>query len=124
MKQSMLLIGVWSAVLLFLSLTIIGAFEPLYSGSFYPFTLPFIVMAGVVSALAFTGVVVTRIRTALFWPTLVLHGLLFLPFWFAYARWPGGDDGPGMAWGLVIGIGSRIAALLALALATLRVFAK
>jgi hypothetical protein len=117
MKASLIIAGIWSAVLLFLSLAITGAFGPLYSGSFYPFTLPFIISTAVLVALVIAGLIIKRARAVLFWIVIPLHGLLFLPFHFAITRWPGGDDGPGMAWLCLVGGGSCIAGVLAPVLA-------
>jgi len=68
-----------------------------------------------------TGLVAKPARVDLFWIVIPLHGLLFLPFHFAITRWPGGDDGPGMAWMLFVGGGSCIAGALALVLAVIGV---
>ena len=116
MKAGLIIVGIWSLVLLFISLAIVGALGTLYDGSFYPFTLPFIVWAGLCAILSIIGLVTTRTRSAVFWVVTPLHGLLFLPFRFAIKRWPGGDDGPGMAWAFFVGGGSCIAGLLALVL--------
>lgn len=119
MKACLIIIGIWSAVLLFLSLVITGVFGSLYAGSFYPFTLPFIIATGVLVALTVTGVSAKRARARLFWIAVPLHGLLFLPFYYANSRWPGGDDGPGLAWLFFIGGGSYIAGLVALIIAVI-----
>lgn len=116
MKTGLIIIGIWSLCLFLLSLLIVGAFGSLYDGSFYPFTLPFIVLAGTCVAVAVAGLVGKRIRSTMFWIAAPMHGLLFLPFQFAISRWPGGDDGPGMAWLLFVGGGSCIAGVLSLVL--------
>jgi len=71
--------------------------------------------------LSVTGLIVKRHQASLFWIAVPLHGLLFLPFGYAVSCWPRGDDGPGMAWGLLIGGGSFIATLLTAILLILRV---
>src|SRR5512135_131116 len=114
MKTGLIIIGVWTTVLLFCSLAIVGALGPVYSGSFYPFTLPFIFLAGISLVLSICGLVVRRIRAYIFWFAASSHGLLFLPFYYAIRHWPGGDDGPGLAWGFLIGGGSCIAAIIAI----------
>lgn len=116
MKTGLIIVGIWSGVLLFISLAIVGALGPLYDGSFYPFTLPFIVLVGICTTLSIIGLVAQRARSAVFWVVTPLHGILFLPFRFAMKRWPGGNDGPGMAWLFLLGGGSCIAGLLALVL--------
>ena len=122
MKAGLIVVGIWSAILLFISLAIVGALGPLYDGSFYPFTLPFIVWAGLCTILSIMGLVIKRARSTVFWVVIPLHGLLFLPFRFAIKRWPGGDDGPGMAWAFFVGGGSCIAGLLALVFILIRIF--
>lgn len=116
MKTGLIIVGIWSTVLLFLSLTIVGALGPIYAGSFYPFTLPFIVLAGISILPPIYGLVAKQVRAPMFWIAILLHGLLFLPFYYAIKRWPSGDDGPGMAWLIFIGRGSCIAGVIALVL--------
>jgi hypothetical protein len=118
MKTGLVIVGVWSTILLLLSLMIVGALGPIYDGSFYPFTLPFIVLAGVCILPPISGLVAKKARPLMFWISIPLHGLLILPFRYALKRWPGGDDGPGLAWGFIIGGGSCVACLIALALLT------
>lgn len=108
-KASLIIAGLWSAVLLLLSLAII-------SERYYPFTLPFIISTAVLVALAIAGLVAKRARVVLFWIVIPLHGLLFLPFYFAITRWPGWDDGPGLGWLFYVGGGSCIAGALAVVL--------
>jgi hypothetical protein len=110
MKASLIIIGIWSTVLLFMSLFII-------SERFYPFTLPFIISTAVLVALSITGLVAKRARVILFWIVIPLHGFLFLPFYFGMTRWPGWDDGPGLGWLFFVGGGSCIAGALAVVLA-------
>jgi len=117
MKAGLIIVGIWSAVLLFLSLIVTGAFGSIYSGRFYTFTLPFIIAAAVLLLLALIGLVAKPARVVLFWIVIPLHGLLILPFHFAVTRWPGSDDSPGMAWLCLIGGGSCIAAVMAMVLA-------
>jgi hypothetical protein len=102
-------VGAWSFILFAASL-----FITLNANQFYVFTLPFIVISGSIVVLAFVASQSTRLRPALYWIAISLHWLLFAPFFFALNRWPGGDDGPGLAWLLFIGSGSFIAILLAL----------
>jgi len=121
MKTGLVIAGVWSTLLLLLALTITGTFGDAYAGSFYSFTLPFIVMAATVAALSLAGLLLSRARRVLFWLVVPLHGLLFVPFLHAMVRWPGGDDGPGMAWMFFVGVGSLIAGLQSLVLVVCRI---
>jgi hypothetical protein len=114
MKAGLIIVGIWSALLLLLSLTATGAFGFLYEGSYYTFTLPFIVATALVLSLAVSGLVATRIRSSMFWFVTPLFGLLYFPYQYAVAQWPGGDDGPGMFWLLFVGRGSQIAGILAI----------
>jgi len=116
MKAGLVIVGVWSVILLLLALTITGAFGDVYAGSFYSFTLPFIIMAATLAVLALAGLLLRPVRGVIFWLAIPLHGFLFVPFLCAIVRWPGGDDGPGMAWLLFVGGGSCIAAISSLVL--------
>ena len=113
MKTCLVIVAAWSTVLLLVSLMIVGTFAPLYEGHFYPFTKPFIFLSGLIVVLAIWGIVQQKARKAIFWSAVTLHGLLYLPYRYAINRWPGGDDGPGMAWVFLVGGGSYIAALIA-----------
>lgn len=115
MRNSLIIIAAWSGVLLLVSLAIVGAFSPLlYEGAiFYSFTKPFIFVSSLLVIAAVTGVFSKRFQHALFWVTAPIHGLLYFPYRFAIDRWPGGDDGPGMAWLFLVGTGSYIAATIA-----------
>ena len=105
MRTGLVIIGVWSGVLLLLSLTF---------GGCYSFALPFILSAGLCVLLVVLGLIWKQLRATAFWVVMPLHGLLFFPYRYAIARWPGGDDGPGMAWLILVGGGSLIAAFLAI----------
>jgi hypothetical protein len=124
MKAGLAIVGVWSASLLFLSLAISGHLGALYAGSSYTFTLPFIISVATLLLLSIMGLAESRARTALFWVVVPLHGLLYLPFNFAASRWPGGDDGPGLAWIMLVGGGSCIAAVLSLILIVVEIVSK
>jgi hypothetical protein len=107
----LIVLGIWSLLLFGFSLLL-----ACNAWRFYVFTLPFIITSGALVGLAATGIIVHRTRTAMFWIAIPLHGLLFLPFYFAMSRWPGGDDGPGLAWMVFVGGGSCIAGALAIIL--------
>ena len=113
MKTSLVIVAAWSTVLLLVSLMIVGTFAPLYEGHFYPFTKPFIFSSGFIVVLAIWGIAQQEARKVIFWSAVTLQGLLYLPYRYAINRWPGGDDGPGMAWVFLVGGGSYIAALIA-----------
>ena len=99
--------------LLLLSLSISGVLGlDLFSGTIYPFVLPFILAAGLAATVAATGLACRSIRVVAFWVAVPIQALLFLPFRFAMTRWPGGDDGRGMAWMILIGGGAILAAIL------------
>lgn len=112
-KAGLIVVGIWSLCLFAVSLLIVGAFGPLYAGSFYPATLLFIIPAGICVIVATVGLAARNARPAAFWLGTSLHGLLFLGFRFAMNRWPGGDDGPGLAWLFVVGAGSSLASFVA-----------
>jgi hypothetical protein len=114
----LVLIGVWSACLFIAGLTFAGAFAS-DAGSFYWFTLPFLADTAVCVVLCCAGVVIRRTRQTVFWVVAPFHALLFVPFLFAMALWPGGDDGPGLAWLFLIGGGSLIAFFLSGTLMTI-----
>ena len=109
MTLPLLIVAGWSVCLFLASLTVVGAFG-FYAGSFYWFTIPFIAASGMCTATAIVGLCWRARRRVVFWVAAPWHALLILPFAFAMAQWPGGDDGPGMAWMLLIG-GARLSHL-------------
>jgi hypothetical protein len=116
MKAGLIIIAFWSLRLFLFSLLITGAFPFLYAGSFYLFTLPFIISSGLCFVLASLALSILKNHSSVFWVTTVLHGLLIIPYGFAMSLWPGGDDGPGMAWCYVLGEGSCVAAVVSIIL--------
>lgn len=84
----------------FVSLEIAGLL-PGYGGSFYSFTVPHLAM-GLVSLLL---VLAHYRRPTTRFLTLACLAIVALPFTSRYAltRWPGGDDGAGLAWGFIVG---------------------
>ena len=116
-RASLIIIGIWSGVLFAVSSFM--SLGSLWVGSFYPFTLPFVVQAAVLVMLCAAGLAAKRAIVPLFWITIPLHGLLFLPFYFAITHWPGGDDCPGLAWLFFVGGGSCIAGILAIVFAVI-----
>jgi hypothetical protein len=100
-----------SLLTLLASLTAINAFSFIYEGSFYPFTLPTVFVAAfcfLLSALALAKVVARRIS---FWLVVSVGSSAFIMSRYAMAFWPGGDDGPGMLWLLLVGFGSALLSL-------------
>ena len=89
-----LLIQTW------LAYTITGVL-PGYAGSFYWFTIPHLILLPV-SVVAVALYAVKR-RNTMFTAALICLSCLLPTWFFASFQWPGGDDGPGMAW--VYGIG-------------------
>ena len=104
MKAGLIIQGGLAALLLLVGLLCEAA-----SQRFYPATIPFLTAAATCVFLAVRGMCVPDKAPRMFWLLTPLHGLLFLPFWFAMSRWPGGDDGPGMFWLTVVGGGSCLA---------------
>jgi len=111
----LVVIGGWSALLFLAGLTVVGAFGS-YAGSFYWFTIPFLAASGLCAAAAAAGACWRGGRARVFRIVAPLHALLILPSALAMALWPGGDDGPGMAWQLFIFGGSAVALVLAVVL--------
>lgn len=93
----------------------VGVFQ-VYPGNFYWFTVPFIAASGSCAVAAVVGLCWRARRSAVFWIVGPCHTALLVPFLFAMVQWPGGDDGPGMAWLFLIGAGSVVAFLLGAAL--------
>jgi hypothetical protein len=84
----------------FVALEVVGIL-PGYSGSFYWFTTPHLILA----LLSPVFVIVDFKLVARWSVTIASVSMLGLPvtYWFAATRWPGGDDGPGIAWALLVG---------------------
>jgi hypothetical protein len=83
---------------------------PGYAGSFYWFTIPHLVLlplslAAVIADFRLEGRLAFR-------GALICLGCALPTFLFAMNQWPGGDDGPGMAWAFVVGPASLVNALV------------
>lgn len=83
---------------------------PGYAGSFYWFTIPHLVLLPLSAAVVVLDAI--RRERATFITALLCLSCLLPTWFFAASQWPGGDDGPGMAW--VYGIG--LASLLSVAI--------
>jgi hypothetical protein len=87
---------------------------PGYAGSFYWFTIPHLVLLPLSAAVVVLDAV--RRKRATFLAALICLSCL-LPTWlFAGSQWPGGDDGPGMAWVYGIGLASLLSTAIGLPL--------
>ena len=96
-----------------LAYTVTGLF-PGYAGSFYWFTVPHLIVLPLSAGLVVAGAVRQRRGT---WTASFLSVCGILPTWlFAAVSWPGGDDGPGMAWWYGVGLASLLTTGLALPL--------
>ena len=87
---------------------------PGYAGSFYWFTIPHLVVVPLSAVMV--ALYAVRRKRATFIAALVCL-LCLLPSWFfAASQWPGGDDGPGMAWVYGIGLASLLSTAIGLPL--------
>ena len=107
-----------SSVLSFLGFEITGILPP-YPGSFYPFTLPFLFQINLIVVVSIF--VLTKKSLPLYFFNLVSFTLLIGSSSFAMTRWPGGDDGPGLAWSFLIGLGTIGTLMLGVVLIVLSV---
>ena len=100
--------AIWSVFLLLIGLTVAGVF-PFYAGSYYWFTLPFLFHAAACSFLSIKCQIhpSAGLRKIIIW----VVRLFPLSWLFAMVQWPGGDDGPGMAWMYFVG-GTSILSLI------------
>jgi len=64
----------------------------------YHSTYPFLALSGIAVLLPMAGLLVKRYRRQYLFATLGLHLILWVPCLYPMGEWPGGDDGPGMAW--------------------------
>jgi hypothetical protein len=87
---------------------------PGYAGSFYWFTIPHLVLLPL-SAVVVALYAMRRTR-ATFIAALICLSCLLPSWFFAASQWPGGDDGPGMAWVYGIGLASLLSAAIGLPL--------
>jgi hypothetical protein len=87
---------------------------PGYAGSFYWFTIPHLV----VLPLSTVSVALDAVRRkrATFIATLICISCLLPTRFFAGRQWPGGDDGPGIAWVYGIGLASLLSTVVGLPL--------
>ena len=87
---------------------------PGYAGSFYWFTIPHLLLLPL-SVVAVVLDAVRHQRATLITALICLSCLL--PTWFfASIQWPGGNDGPGMAWVYGIGLASLLSTTMGLLL--------
>jgi hypothetical protein len=101
-----------SILLLLLGLIISGAIPVLYPGSFYWFSIPFLIHATASTFLSAKchfrpSPLLKKKRNGAFW-------CLPVTAMFPMFLWPGGDDGPGMAWMFIVGGGSIIIVLISI----------
>jgi hypothetical protein len=96
------LTAIWSLLLLLMGLKVTGLF-PFYSyyGSFYWFTVPFLFHA--IFCFLMSAYCLFRPNAEL--KKIIRWGVMLFPlsWFFAMIQWPGGDDGPGMAWLFYVG---------------------
>jgi hypothetical protein len=87
--------------------------------SFRVFTLPFLVMTSTLFALsaraAFSKCNGPRLHSSVLW----VGGFLFLPWAFG-AQWKGGEDGEGMSWIFILGLGTLLVLIISIGAATTR----
>ena len=107
-RAGLMLEAVLSLVTALLCLTAVNAFSFLYPGSFYPFTLPAIAIALFCFASSAAGLADAGRRERWFWSVVAVGPFMTVAHGYALYRWPGGDDGPGMFWGLFVGAGSAL----------------
>ena len=69
----------------------------------YHGTYPFFVLSGIAVLLPMAGLMAKRYRRQYLLATFALHLLLWAPCLYPIGEWPGGDDGPGMAWFWLLG---------------------
>lgn len=87
---------------------------PGYAGSFYWFTLPHLVLLPLATAAV---AIHAKYRTrAAFVSALICLSCLLPTWFFAGSQWPGGDDGPGLAWFDGIGLASLLSTAIGLPL--------
>ena len=87
---------------------------PGYAGACYWFTIPHLVLVPVSAAVVVLDVVKRKKGTLI--TTLICLSCLLPTWFFAGAQWPGGDDGPGMAWVYGIGLASLLNTVVGLPL--------
>lgn len=109
MKLSLIFITILSSFLFALSLFISGAIG--FYSNFYSFTIPFIIASFSCFILGLCGLLIKKKRRTNFIIAIIVFGFLIVPHLYAILQWPGGDDGPGMAWALFIGGGSFLATI-------------
>lgn len=87
------------------------------AADFYPATIPTIVQAGLAALVAMVGLGAWRRRLLCLVISSAALGLLGLPALYASAQWPGGDDGGGFGWLIIIGCGCVVSFVVAFATA-------
>ena len=80
---------------------------------FYPVTFLYMGWAACAFLVAAVGMLIHKGSNVMFVVSNIILGLLFIPARFVSNRWPGGDDGGGMAWLFYVIGGSAICSLVA-----------
>lgn len=109
--QKIILISIliFSFFLLLAGLEITGLIPP-YSGSFYTFTVPFLLQVLVCVLLSVYSLI--KKNKLIYYSSILLFSSLFLSARYALMHWPGADDGPSLAWFFIIVYGSYITCIL------------
>jgi hypothetical protein len=84
--------------------------------AFYPETLPTMWQAGIAAGLALLGMLppFRKVRFGFLAASGTTMGLLIVPCIYALIHWPGGDDGGGLGWLVIMGGASVLSGVIAL----------
>ena len=84
--------------------------------SFYPATLPIMFQAITAAVLALAGGFFgnRKTRYRLLAASSITLGTLFVPWGVASVCWPGGDDGGGLGWFVIMGSGCAFSMIIAM----------
>ena len=110
-KSLSIMIFIFSLILSFLALEISGILPP-YNGSFYLFSLPFIILVNLVLITSLVNIIIKSYH--IYYLIIIAFISLKVPSHYSFLKWPDGDDGPGLAWSFCIDFGCTIFSLIAI----------
>ena len=85
-----------------------------YAGSFYWFTIPHLLLVPLSAVMVALHAILRKEGTLT--ASFLCLSCLLLTWLYAGAHWPGGDDGPGMAWIYGVGLASVLSTALGMPL--------
>ncbi len=101
---------IFSLILFFLALTLGNGIN----GQLYDFVIPYLRQCAVCFLCAVMSMLSKKIQRLFTGISAFIMMLLIFPFEYAGNKWPGGDDGGGLGWGVIVGAATLLAYIVGL----------